>query len=188
MKQNFKKIKMFKRLWKVKKPSGFSLIELLVVIAIIGILVSLVSVSYNHARRKARDETREGNLQAIAQAIEMYYAQNKKYPVGSGTSGPTEIIGTDDLSEELKPFIGSVPLDPRSPTINYQYYYSTYGYPCTGWTAGTHFALVAHLEREDSSYTDLSGPCPTGEDTQKYFSTEGYHKDGSDFLYIISRR
>ena len=70
-----------------KKSRGFTLIELLVVIAIIGILATIVLVSLNTARAKARDTKRLGDLRQVALAMEMYYDDNAKYPGGSETSG-----------------------------------------------------------------------------------------------------
>lgn len=54
---------------------GFTLIELLVVIAIIGILSSVVIVSLNNARSKARDSSRKSNAQAMATAFALYSSE-----------------------------------------------------------------------------------------------------------------
>jgi len=59
---------------------GFTLIELLVVIAIIGLLATIVMVSLNSARTKARDTKRKAELKQIAVALEMYYDAYGRYP------------------------------------------------------------------------------------------------------------
>ena len=60
---------------------GFTLLELLIVIAIIGILVAMGTVSYSTAQKRARDTQRRGDLKAIQDGFEQYYAQNNgNYP------------------------------------------------------------------------------------------------------------
>jgi len=70
------------------KSEGFTLIELLVVIAIIGLLSSIVLVSLNSARGKARDAKRVSDLKQISLALELYYHDNGTYPIGSCISSP----------------------------------------------------------------------------------------------------
>ncbi|WKZ25124.1 MAG: FISUMP domain-containing protein [Patescibacteria group bacterium] len=59
---------------------AFTLIELLVVIAIIGILSTLVIVALGNSRAGARDAKRLNDLKAMANALELYYADNNAYP------------------------------------------------------------------------------------------------------------
>ena len=66
------------------KQKGFTLIELLVVIAIIGLLASIVMVSLNSARVKARDAKRAAEIKQLALAIEMYYDTNGGFPATTG--------------------------------------------------------------------------------------------------------
>lgn len=56
-----------------KKQKGFTLIELLVVIAIIGILATIVLVSLNSARNKAKDTAIKSGLDQARLVAEIYY-------------------------------------------------------------------------------------------------------------------
>lgn len=67
---------------------GFTLIELLVVVAIIGLLASIVLVSLNRARIKARDARRLADMQQIYTALNMYYGDYSCLPFTSGTACP----------------------------------------------------------------------------------------------------
>ena len=55
---------------------GFTLLEVLIVIAIIGILVSIGLASYSTAQSKSRDARRRGDLKAMQNAWEQYYAES----------------------------------------------------------------------------------------------------------------
>lgn len=94
---------------------GFTILELLIVIAIIGILVSMGTVAYSSAQRKARDGKRTADMKAIQNAYEQYYAENNSvYPASVNSLSPTYLPG-------------GVPDDPK-PTENYTHTYPASGY------------------------------------------------------------
>jgi type II secretion system protein G len=107
---------------KMKKSKGFTLIELLVVIAIIGILATIVLVSLNSARAKARDTRRIGDLRQVALALEMYYDDNQStgYPAVTGCTAAN--WGTMSTAIEAGGYMTKVPLDPTG-SGNYVYMY-----------------------------------------------------------------
>lgn len=112
--------------WYLKEnKSGFTLIEILVVVAIIGILVSFVTLNFNDARKKSRDQARKSDLQALQLAIETYKVQYNVYPeagcgapannfAGPGTYGSNVVTTCDTYIVGVVPdFIKTLPTDPN---------------------------------------------------------------------------
>jgi len=124
-----------------KKSKGFTLIELLVVIAIIGILATIVLVSLNTARQKARDARRVSDLRQIALALEMYYDDNTStgYPgTANGTCDDWAAMVT--ALESAPGYMTKVPTNPGGGVEAYQY---------SVGTNNADYVLKAQLERND---------------------------------------
>jgi len=126
-----------------KKSKGFTLIELLVVIAIIGILATIVLVSLNTAREKARDARRIGDVRQVALAAEMFYDDWRSYPDDGDTLGcddwaelicELEGLACATLNTTPEIYMSAVPSDPG----NYAYTYES---------DGSDYVLRAQLER-----------------------------------------
>lgn len=105
-----------------KNRKGFTLIELLVVIAIIGILASIVLVSLNSAREKARDVRRVSDIRQIALALEMYYDDTtpNTYP-GDADALACNDWATMETALETGGYMTSVPSDPGGGSTAYLY-------------------------------------------------------------------
>lgn len=122
------------------KRSGYTLIEILVVISIIAILTAIGITNFRVASQKARDGKRQGDLEQIKAALELYRTDEKEYPL-SVTQG-TALTGTNTYMEK-------VPSDPI-PTNRYSYYT-----PDSGAT----YNLCAALELGSGSVSDCGGGC-----------------------------
>src|SRR5574342_865302 len=78
---------------KTSLQKGFTLVELLIVIVVIGILATLVIVTFTGIQQKARDNQRTTDVNAIYSHLQAYYAQNGSYPTlamltdGAGFAG-----------------------------------------------------------------------------------------------------
>ncbi len=94
---------------------GFTLIEILLVILIIGIVLAIATVSFMNAQQKGRDGARKADLKALQQALEVFYAANKKYP--SSSTGKLLCPGSTTPMEWGTPFrCGSTTYMEKLPT------------------------------------------------------------------------
>jgi general secretion pathway protein G len=130
---------MFKSL--KRNSSAFTLIELLVVVSIIGILISLSLFGIQNSRKSARDAKRKSDLESIRSALEMYKADNGKYPSTSGGMNASSLSSSQNWGN----YISSMPTDPLSGR--------NYVYQCTNVTANNCLAyrLCASLETGSGS-------------------------------------
>lgn len=137
---------------------AFTLIELLVVIAIIGVLSSVVLVSLNSVREKARDARRMNDLRELKIALELYYNKFSRYPIISSwatsesTTYDPSSTSWNNLESLLSEFISKLPGDPSPKgtsgpwtTNNYHYAYLS--------RDGVRYDLVAQLENKNSQNT-----------------------------------
>lgn len=69
--------------------SGFTIVELIVVIVVIGILASIVTVSYSSSQRRAARTSFESTAQQVKLKLGEYYTDYGKFPSVKGTDETT---------------------------------------------------------------------------------------------------
>jgi len=95
-----------------RKDFGFTLIELLVAMTIVAVLMGIALVSYQGAKKSARDGKRKADLEQIRSALEMCRTDTGSYPdtiyndISCGTPAKTYLSGT-----------------PKDPSTGSNYYY-----------------------------------------------------------------
>lgn len=151
-----------------KNKSGFTLIEILVVVAIIGILVAIVTLNFNDARKKSRDEIRKNELKTLQLAIETYKIQNGEYPAsGCGQSarrwsgpGPQGSWGTacEDYIVGLVPnYIKELPKDPNQEYVDSKGFIYSTNADRSGYKLLSNYSVEVNFV---TSYADEFARCP----------------------------
>ena len=136
---------------------GFTLVELLVVVAIIGILATVVVISYSGAQMKARDAKRISDLNTINSAIQIWYTSSGASNYLDGNCNNQYYTASDPgLNSILVPtYLPAIPADPNA--LGYYNTDYTYFTPNHNNTAGscvpanlkytsTYYYLLANLE------------------------------------------
>ena len=141
------------------KKKSFTLIELLIVVSLISILsgVILSVINTKGIKSKSRDSQRIADVKKLQTALELYFSDNRKYPLCVVSSVPDSPCNYIVFTAAVTPsFVGylnnTIPLDPLSATATgttcatrtaYNYYYLS--------TDGTTYSLITTLELATSN-------------------------------------
>ncbi|MFW6209960.1 MAG: type II secretion system protein [Patescibacteria group bacterium] len=151
---------------------GFSLVELLVVVSLISILSAAALNSYSNAAGEARDAKRIADMEAIGQALELFYQDHGRYPgVCEGIPLAGQEIGEGaEIDDALQPYLGTIPRDPmadQQPSVGQLFFYSYDpqhdldecaggGVVDVGITYGFNFSETGISDRETCSGGDMN--------------------------------
>jgi len=108
----------------LKHNRAFTLIELLVVIAIIAILVGLLFPAFKAVLNQAKQTQAKNDLTQIVNAVNAFYTEYGKYPLGAGitvdtTFGPGGSPSTNEtLFTELRGCTAAAGSCPAAATVN----------------------------------------------------------------------
>lgn len=157
----------------LNNKKGFTIVELLIVIVVIGILATLVIVTFTGIQQKGRNSQRQTDINAIDSHVEAFYAQHGFYPTladlqDTAPSGfvPTFMKGLDPeaLRDPKQASTGTIGATAGAS----QYSYVATGTGCTNTTDTTitsgepvdngcsAFTLTAEMEGGGADYVKKS--------------------------------
>lgn len=149
-----------------KSRSGFTIVELLIVIVVIAILATVSIVAYNGIQQRARNSQRISDIKAIANAVELYYADNGSYPMTGGwctqISNPNRGNGySAAFQSAIATYMPKVPFDPLYAETHQDYFYRRD-------PSGQSYHLFAELEGEDRVEDGIGGCVRNGDLANEY--------------------
>lgn len=119
-----------------KTVNGFTLVELLVVISIIGVLATLVLVSFGPVQKQTRDTQRKSDIRQYQNSLENFATKgNGLFPSRTAAVDASGLCATLGIS-------GTCPTDPKSPAT-YKYITDGSGSPSNN---ASKYVLWASLE------------------------------------------
>lgn len=151
-----------------KRQSGFTIVELLIVIVVIGILATLVIVTFTGIQQKSRNSQRQTDINAVASHVESFYAQWGFYPTS------VDLQSSAFITKYMKGLDPEALRDPKQAsggTIGTTASASQYSYVAAGTTCATtasstttdpsdtgcdSFTLTAKLEGGGADYVKKS--------------------------------
>ncbi|OGE79371.1 MAG: hypothetical protein A2751_05465 [Candidatus Doudnabacteria bacterium RIFCSPHIGHO2_01_FULL_46_14] len=136
------------------KSPGFTLIELLVVISVIGFLASIILVSLNSARAKARDARIIADFKQINNALDLFYDKNNRMP-NNYNPGFGACNGGGYFEQSMQELVndGFISRVPVPPPGGNEYCYYNYGNAYPG------ALLVTDLESVPDTTTGIPPSC-----------------------------
>jgi prepilin-type N-terminal cleavage/methylation domain-containing protein len=143
-----------------KRQEGFTIVELLIVIVIIGILATLVIVTFTGTQQKARDSQRQTDINAVNSHLASYYTETGHYPLYSELSDDsasgfiaTNLKGLDP--EAIKDPKGGAKIQSGAADATHYGYAVTCSVATDASTCDA-YTLTAKLEKDGSTYTKKS--------------------------------
>jgi len=146
---------------------AFTLVELLVVISIMAILTIVTVSQFRTARKRANDVARKGDLNSVAKALQLYFADYGYMPLASADGKIMIGVNKIEWGYEFKdnspqPYTYMIKL-PKENTEGWP----QYCYKNEGGTSPKKYALFAKLEvTSDSECENNVYSC--GTETDKY--------------------
>lgn len=137
-----------------RRMRGFTLIEIMMVVIIIGILLAVVVPNVIGVDDRARIEAEKASLRGIAQALELYKLDNRRYP--STEQGLEALVSAPSGFPEAKnwgpdPYLRKVPLD----QWDNEYFYLSEGRSFELRSLGADGAEGGEETDADISYADI---------------------------------
>lgn len=99
-----------KKAWAAKP--GFTIVELTITIIVIGILATIMTVSYIGIQQRSRDGERDNEVTQLKIAIEKYHADTSVYPAVCASDNTECAISS--LTSALLPYLAVIPHDPTN--------------------------------------------------------------------------
>lgn len=134
---------------------GFTLVEIIIAVAILGVLLSIVLVSFSGAQDKARDAKRKSDVAQIGRFLTL-----SCYLPDEGEGEYDLMIIAGELVNkypQYAQYLSQAPRDPKSGTENESKYIYTVN------AEGTQCALYANLENPEEPVTlTITAPDPGG--------------------------
>lgn len=113
--------------------SGFTLLEIIIAMAIVAIVSGALWGNFFSSLSKGRDSRRKQDVQAVAKALELYYADGRAYP----TALPSWGAPFANQSNTAVIYMQKLPNDPAYPNATYCY-----------TSTGAFYKLYANLENK----------------------------------------